>query len=120
MSVRRARKQDQQCGGWTRADATHQCPRQEVDRERVRVREQLRERFPFPEGQRANVITRPPRRDRVELIQRRRPEDIEDERQLMVVVAPGEQRLSGQHLRKDAADRPYIDRLNPDGNNVQC
>lgn len=58
--------------------STHQCPREEVDCEWVRVREELREWLPFPEGQRADVVSRPARRDRIELVKRRCPEHVED------------------------------------------
>ena len=48
---------------------------------------------------------------RTELVERRCPEHVEDERELVVVVAPGEERPPGQHLGEDAADRPDVDRF---------
>ncbi len=90
---------------------TYQCPREEVNCERVRIREELREWLPFPEGQRTDVIARSPRCDRVELVKGGRAQDVEDESELVVVVAAGEERLAGEHLSEDAANRPDVDCL---------
>ena len=57
----------------------------QVDRQRVRVREQLRERLLLPERQRADVLARARRADRVEVVERRRAEDVEDDRQLVMI-----------------------------------
>ena len=58
----------------------HQSLCQKIDRQRVRIREQLRKRPPLPKGQRPNIIPRPPRRDRIKLVQRWRAEHVQYER----------------------------------------
>ena len=90
---------------------THQSLCEEIHRHRARVGEQLRERAPFAEGQRAYVVPRSPRRDRVELVERRCAKHVEDQCELMVVVTSREQRLSGEHFREDATNRPDVDGL---------
>lgn len=58
---------------------------EEVDRERVRVRVERLQRSSLLERQRAEVVARAVRRDGVEVVQRGRAEDVEDERELVVV-----------------------------------
>lgn len=88
--------------------AERQALLHQVDRERVRLREERRERLALAEGHHADVLARPRRRDRVEVVERRRAEDVEDERELVVVVPPREERLPGEHFCEDAADRPDV------------
>lgn len=63
---------------------------QKVNRQGVCVGEELREWPPFAEGQRADIVARSSRGDGVELVEGRRAEDVQDERELVVVVATGE------------------------------
>ena len=85
--------------------------RQEIDRHRGGVREERRKRSLLPERERADVVPASPGRDRVELVERGRAEDVEDERELMVVVPAGEKGFPREHLGQDAADAPDVDRF---------
>ena len=84
---------------------------EEIDRFHRGVRKQRGERSPLADGQRSDVIARATGGDAVELLQTRRADDVEDEIQLVAVVAPGEQRSTGQHFGEDAAHRPDVDGL---------
>ena len=48
--------------------------------------------------------------DAREILLARRAEDINDQPELMQIVAPGEERLPPEHFREDATDRPHVDR----------
>jgi hypothetical protein len=89
----------------------HQCLGEEVDGERVGIGEELGEWPALTEGQRAYVVARPACRDSVELVQRGRAEDVEDECQLVVVVSARKERFPGEHLCKDASHGPHVDGL---------
>lgn len=91
--------------------STHQALREEVYRQRACIREELCKRLALAEGQCADVVARSARGDRVELVKRWRTEHVEDQRQLVVVVAPREERLAREHLREDAPDRPDVNSL---------
>lgn len=82
------------------------------------MREERGEWSPLPDGQRSDVIARATGGDAVELLQTRRADDVEDELQLVAVVAPREQRTPGQHFGEDAAHSPYIDGLKCAGTHV--
>ena len=97
------------CGRTLRVEG--QAFLEQVDRERVGIRVERRERLLLFEGQRAEVVAGPRRGDLVEVVEAGRAEDLEDERELVVVVAPWKERAPGQHLGEDAADRPHVDRF---------
>ena len=84
---------------------------EEIDRFHRGMRKQRGERSPLADGQRSDVIARAAGGDAVELLQTRRADDVEDEIQLVAVVAPREQRSAGQHFGEDAAHRPDVDGL---------
>lgn len=115
-----------------------QAPFEQVDRKRVRVRVQGLERFLLLVRQRAQVVAAALRPDRVKILQRRRTEDPEDQRELVMVclspnaalqgqlcfgggtrslfqddrrrtISAREERLSVEHFCENAADRPYGD-----------
>ena len=69
----------------------------------VRRREERAERLLLPERQRADVLARPLRRDRVKVVQRRRAEDVQDDRQLVVVCGPLRRRPSTASERASEA-----------------
>lgn len=104
-----------------------QAALEEVDRERVGVRVERLERLLLLERQRAQVVAAALRADGVKVVERRRAEDAEDERELVVVcgtkctsgrvvrqekkgekrtVATREERFAVEHLGEDAADGP--------------
>lgn len=90
------------------SDARQALPH-EIDCKWVGPRANLLKVPPFAEGQRPEIVTRASRRDLVEVVHRRRTKNVEDERQLVMVVAPREEGLAGDHLREDATDRPDVD-----------
>ena len=63
------------------------------------------------DGEGADVVARPARVDGVELFERRGPEHVEDEGELVMVVAAGEEGSPVEHLGEDAADGPDVDGL---------
>ena len=67
---------------------------QEIHCQWASIREQRRKRPALAERQGTNVISRPPGRDRVKLIKGGCAEDVEYERQLVVVITARKQRLS--------------------------
>jgi hypothetical protein len=71
-----------------RAGAEREQAREQVRGLRARLGEQLRERPLLPERQRADVLARARGRDRVEVVQRRRPQHVQDDRQLVVICGP--------------------------------
>ena len=104
-----------------------QAALEEVDRERVGVRVERLERLLLLERERAQVVAAALRADGVKVVERRRAEDAEDERELVVVcgtkctsgrvvrqekkgekrtVATREERFAVEHLGEDAADGP--------------
>lgn len=66
---------------WTESEAFLK----EIDRKRVRSREERVERTLLAEGQRTDVLSRSRGRDRVEVVERWSTENIEDDRKLMMV-----------------------------------
>ena len=89
----------------------YQCLGEEIDGEGVGVGEDLSKWPALAEGQGTDVVAGPTSGDRIELVQGGCAQDIEDERQLVVVVPSGEEGLPGQHFGEDAAHRPYVDSL---------
>lgn len=61
------------------------------------------------EGEGADVVARSSGVDGVELFEGRGSEDVEDESELVVVVAAGEERSAAEHFAEDAADGPDVD-----------
>lgn len=84
---------------------------QKVDRLGRSLGEQGAEVSSLAQGHGANVVTRATAVDVVELLERRRAENIEDQRELLMIVAAREERAAGEHLGQDASDGPHIDRL---------
>lgn len=98
-------------GAIERAWSFYQSLVEEINRFYRGVRKQRGEWSPLADGQRSDVIARAAGGDAVELLQTRRADDVEDEIQLVAVVASREQRTSGQHFGEDAAHCPDIDGL---------
>ena len=90
---------------------TYERFQQEVDGLWRRVGEHGGERAFLAYGKRANVVSRSPRCDRVELVKGRCAQNVEDQGELVVVVAAREERLAGKHLCKNTANRPDVDCL---------
>lgn len=80
----------------------------EVERVRVGLREELRERLLPHEREVAHVLLRPRRPDPRERLLVRRPEDVQDLVQLVYVVASLEEGASAEELGEDAAHRPHV------------
>ena len=78
----------------SRHEVTHQGLSEEIDRVRICVREELRKGLLLPERQRTDVVPRAARRDRVELVEGRRAEYVEDESELVMIVPPREERFA--------------------------
>lgn len=62
-----------------------QASLEQIGRERVRVWEQRRKRFALLERQRTQVVARPLRRNGVEIVERRRTENVQNQSQLMMI-----------------------------------
>lgn len=90
---------------------TYQTPGQEVHSKGIGIREYLRKGFSLAEGKGTDVVARSASCDGIELIKRRCTQYVQDESELVVIIAAGEEWLPGEHFRQDAADRPYVDRL---------
>lgn len=90
---------------------TYQGLCQKVDSQWVGIREELRKWPAFAEGKCANVVPRTPCGDGVEFIECRRSQHIENQGELMVIIAPREERFPRQHLCEDASNRPHVDSL---------
>lgn len=90
---------------------TYQTLRQKVHRQGIGIGEQRGKWPPLAERKGTDVVPRSAGRDGVELVERRCAQHVQDKRELMVVVAAGEQGLPGEHLREDTPDGPYVDRL---------
>jgi hypothetical protein len=90
---------------------THQSPSQEIKSSRRRSGEHGSKRPLLPDGKCSKIVAGASRSDRIELVKRRSSKDIEDEIQLVTVIASREQWTSRNHFRKDATNAPYINRL---------
>ena len=78
----------------SRHEVTHQGLSEEIDRVWIRVGEELRKGLLLPERQGTDVVPRAARRDRVELVEGRRAEYVEDESELVMIVPPREERFA--------------------------
>ena len=90
---------------------THQSLCEEVNRERIRVWEELWEGSLFAEGEGTDVVAWTTGCDGIELIERWRAEDVKNECKLMVVVTTREERFAREHFGKDTPYRPDVDCL---------
>lgn len=84
---------------------------EEVERLGRRLGEEGGERPALADRQGADVVARAPGCDRIELVERRRANHIEDEVELVPVVPAGEEWPAREEFREDAADGPDVDRL---------
>lgn len=91
--------------------STYQSPVQEIDGVRARIRKHCRERPSFPDIQSSDIVPRTPRGDRVELLDGRRADDVEDEVELVTVVSSGEERASAQAFSENATNGPHVNCL---------
>lgn len=95
----------------TKRAIQYQGLREKINRQGVCIWEYRLEGFLLPEWQSANVIAGTTCGYGVKLIQGWCSKHIEDQSKLMVIIASREERLSRQHLREDAPDRPDINGL---------
>jgi len=86
-----------------------QQPLQQIQGQGIRARKQRREWDFLLEGQIADVFARAPALDGVIILHARRPQHLQDERELVVIILAWEERLPAQHLSQDASHAPDVD-----------